>query len=70
MRTAEVTMVIECALEKEHFAPWEKLTPEQRALFNDKTTNCDGIGVFGWWCAGCDFCLDIGIDNVDVDNGD
>lgn len=58
MRTGTVNLIITCALNKKYFAPWDELTPEQQAMFNDKSTQCDGLGDFGWWCIGCDFCYD------------
>jgi len=61
MRTGIVELGITCLLDDEYFSPWDELTPEQRLVFETKATQCDGIGQFGWWCIGCDFCHDHGV---------
>ena len=57
-RTGVIEIEIVCELDSEYLASWEELTEEQRAIFNDKTTHCDGTGNFSSLCIGCDFCQD------------
>lgn len=56
MREGIVKLIIKCELDEAHFAPWEEMTPEQQAFFRNQYTHCDGGGVMGSWCRGCDFC--------------
>jgi len=64
-RTVDVIMTITCKLDQEYFGPWEKLTLEQQAVFDDKSADCDGAGDFGPWCVGCDFCKDWDVEDDD-----
>ena len=59
MRKGEVVLKVVCALDEDHFGPWEELTDEQRAVFDDHATRCNGAGIMGSWCGDCHFCVSI-----------
>ena len=55
-RTAIVKLIIICELDQEYFAPWDELSPEQQAIFTDRSCKCDDENDFGPFCIDCDFC--------------
>lgn len=54
-RVGKIELRIICELDKAYFIPWDELASGQLAVLEDRATNCDGTGEFGWWCIDCRF---------------
>jgi len=70
MRKATIQLDIECQLDEAHFAPWYKLTPEQRKAFEKEFPNCEDSGAMSDWCELCPFCVSFTEEVIDIEGVD